>query len=209
MKIAVKEHLERFVQTRPEIPERERMQFPDAVVETEDIKIMMISETVPEKPDDFFYSRVEGADFMKTALPIFQEAGIPVETIDDILARGIYITTATKTPKAEYAVPTETIKAQLPLLAEEIRLFPNLQVILLMGDVAKKAVNLIARGQNGKNVIPSGATYKLRGNEYHWGNVRVMPSYIITGGNILIEKSKVRMVREDLEMVRRMVKEEC
>ena len=66
-------------------------------------------------------------------------------------------------------------------------------------------MNLIARGQTGKNVIPSGATYKLRGNEYRWGNVWVMPSYIITGGNILIEKSKVRMIREDLEVVRRML----
>ena len=67
-----------------------------------------------------------------------------------------------------------------------------------MGDVARRMVNRIARKTIGKNVIPSGATYKIRSGEYHWGSIRVLPSYIITGGNLLIEKSKVRMITEDL-----------
>ena len=71
-------------------------------------------------------------------------------------------------------------------------------MILLMGDVARRMVNRIARKATKKNVIPSGSTYKIRSGEYHWGSIRVLPSYIITGGNLLIEKSKVRMITEDL-----------
>ncbi len=49
-----------------------------------------------------------------------------------------------------------------------------------------------------RNVIPSGSTYKIRNDEFYWGAVRVFPSYIITGGNILIEKSKCEMIADDL-----------
>ena len=49
-----------------------------------------------------------------------------------------------------------------------------------------------------RNVIPSGATYKLRATPFYHGSIRVMPSYIITGSNLLIEKSKVRMITEDI-----------
>ena len=71
-------------------------------------------------------------------------------------------------------------------------------MILLMGDVARRMVNRIARKTTGTSVIPSGAAYKLRAGQYPWGSIRVLPSYIITGGNLLIEKSKVRMITEDL-----------
>ena len=73
-----------------------------------------------------------------------------------------------------------------------------MQVIILCGDVAKKMVNMIVRKATKKNVIPSGATYKLRANTYYHGDVRVIPSYIITGGNLLIEKSKVHMITQDI-----------
>ena len=119
--------------------------------------------------------------------------------MQDILDLGIYITTAVKTPKSGYTVETGTIKAHLPVLQAELNMFPNLKVIMLMGDVAKKAVNMIAKAQTKKNVIPSESTYKIRENEYYWNDVRVFPSYIITGGNILIEKSKCEMIAEDIQ----------
>lgn len=49
-----------------------------------------------------------------------------------------------------------------------------------------------------KNVIPAVSTYKLRNSEIYYEGIRVMPSYIMTGGNLLIEKSKVKMVTEDI-----------
>ena len=80
----------------------------------------------------------------------------------------------------------------------ELALFQNLKVIMLMGDVAKKAVNMIGKARTKKNIIPSESTYKIRGNEYFWDNVRVFPSYIMTGKNILIEKSKCEMIADDI-----------
>jgi hypothetical protein len=69
---------------------------------------------------------------------------------------------------------------------------------MLMGDVAKKAFNLIAKKRTGKGVIPSAPTYKIRNGSFYYGGIRVFPSYIMTGGNILIEKSKRSMISEDI-----------
>jgi uracil-DNA glycosylase len=95
-------------------------------------------------------------------------------------------------------VDTAVIKAHLPILKSELELFPALKVIGLMGDVAKKAVNMLAKADTGKNIIPGESTYKIRQNAYYWGSVRVFPSYIMTGGNILIEKSKCDMIADDI-----------
>ena len=56
---------------------------------------------------------------------------------------------------------------------------------MLMGDVAKKAFNVITKKATKKNVVPAVSTYKLRTTEIYYNGIRVMPSYIMTGGNIL------------------------
>ena len=67
-----------------------------------------------------------------------------------------------------------------------------------MGDVAKKAFNMLTRKSVKKNIIPSVSTYRLRNSEIYYESIRIMPSYIMTGGNLLIEKSKVTMIIEDI-----------
>jgi hypothetical protein len=54
--------------------------------------------------------------------------------------------------------------------------------------------------------MPAVATYKLRKSEIYYGNIRVMPSYIMTGGNLLIEKSKVEMTAEDIAVMMNIIK---
>lgn len=179
--------------------ETQGLQLPNATIDPDKIKVMMISEVPPQNPDDWFYSHAESPDYMKTTLALFQQAGVAVNSMDDILSLGIYITTAVKTPKTGYTVDSAIIKSHLPILESELTLFKNLKVIMLMGDVAKKAVNQIVKSKTKKNVIPSASTYKIRQNEYYWDSVRVFPSYIMTGGNILIEKSKFQMVTEDIQ----------
>ncbi len=176
----------------------ESMQFPDCDIDTKKIRVVMISEVPPPNPGDGFYSKNKQSDYMKSTLGLFEKANIPVKSMRDILALGIYITTAVKSPKTEYAVASDVIKAHLPVLRAEIALFPNLKAIMLMGDVAKKAVNMLAKAETKKNAVPSGSTYKIRANEYYWNAVRVFPSYIITGGNILIEKFKCDVIADDL-----------
>ena len=174
------------------------LQLPDCEIDITRIKAIMINEVPPQSPDDGFYSNAPNPDYMKTTLGLFENAGVDVKSIHDILDLGIYITTAVKIPKTSYTVETNLIKAHLPILEAELDLFPDLRVIMLNGDVAKKAVNMIVKARTKKNVIPSGSTYKIRGNEFYWGNIRVFPSYIMTGGNILIEKSKCVMISEDI-----------
>lgn len=177
----------------------ELIQLPDKIIDTDKIKAVMINEVPPINPDDFFYSNSKMPDYMKTTLPLFQNAEADVNNIDDILKLGIYITTAVKSPKSEYKVDTAVIKVHLPVLEKELGIFPNLKVIMLMGDVAKKSFNMLAKKNTKKNVIPSVSTYKIRSNEFYYGNIRVFPSYIMTGGNILIEKSKCTMISEDIK----------
>ena len=168
----------------------------DVEVDPLSVRAVMINEVVPEDPAQDFYG--SGGAYMSTVIPLFQKAGLMVESIGDILRMGVYITNAVKTPKSAYAIEKAQMEESLPWLEKEIALFPNVKVIMLMGDVAKKAVNMIVKKATKKNVIPSGATYKLRKTPFYWGGVRVMPSYIMTGGNILIEKSKVTMAAEDI-----------
>ena len=169
------------------------------------IKTVMINEVVPSDPLQDFYGASD-ADYMKTTIPLFQGAGTEVSSIQDILQMGIYITNAVKTPKTEYAIDKSSIENSLPYLEAELSLLPNLKVIMLMGDVAKKAFNMITKKATKKNAIPAVSTYKLRSSEIYYKGIRVMPSYIMTGGNILIEKSKVTMATEDIAAMLKIIK---
>lgn len=161
------------------------------------IKAVMINEVVPSDPLQDFYG-IPDADYLKTTLPLLQNAGTDVHSIEDILQMGIYITNAVKTPKTESAIDKSMIENGLPYLEAELSLFPNIKVIMLMGDVAKKAFNMITKKKTKKNAVPAVSTYKLRNSEIYYEGIRVMPSYIMTGKNILIEKSKVTMAAEDV-----------
>ena len=169
------------------------------------IKVIMINEVVHFEPLQDFYGNPD-ADYLKTTIPLFQGTGTEVDSIQDILQMGIYITNAVKTPKTEYTIDRSSIENSLPYLEAELSLFPNTKVIMLMGDVARKAFNMIAKKATGKNAIPAVSTYKLRNSEIYYKGIRVMPSYIMTGGNILIEKSKVTMATEDIAAMLAMIR---
>ena len=169
------------------------------------IKAIMINEVVPSDPLQDFYGTPD-ADYLKTTIPLLQGAGAEVASIQDILQKGIYITNAVKTPKTDYTIDKSSIENSLPYLEAELSLFPNIKVIMLMGDVAKKAFNMITKKSTKKNVIPAVSTYKLRNSEIYYEGIRVMPSYIMTGKNILIEKSKVTMATEDIAIMLEIIK---
>ena len=143
------------------------------------IKAIMINEVVPSDALQDFYG-VPDADYLKTTIPLFQGAGAEVKSIQDILQMGIYITNAVKTPKTKYAIEKNSIQDSLPYLEAELSLFPNVKVIMLMGDVAKKTFNMITKKATKKNVVPTVSTYKLRTTEIYYKGIRVMPSYIMT-----------------------------
>ena len=179
-------------------------QFNDIDVDPLSIKAIMINEVVPADPYQDFYGQYD-ADYLKTTIPLFQKAGYNVSSIKDILDLGVYITNAVKIPKTEYTIPREVIEANLLFLEKEIALFPNVRVIMLMGDVSKKAFNMITKKITKKNVIPAMSTYKLRDSEFYFNYVRIIPSYIMTGANILIEKSKFQMASEDIQTMMKII----
>ena len=183
----------------------QNLRLNDVNIEPETIQAIMINEVVPSCPEDDFYGKPDSA-YMSTTIPMFRKAGIEIGSVQDILNNGIYITNAVKTPKTEYAVSKESIEDSLPYLEKELALFPNVKVIMLMGDVAKKAFNMICKKATKKNAVPSISTYKLRNTEIFYNGIRIMSSYIMTGQNILIEKSKFEMASKDIETMYRLIK---
>lgn len=187
--------------------EAEDMRFNDLDVDPQAIRAIMINEIVPSDPKQDFYGG-GNPQYLETVIPLFQKAGLPVTSIEDILNMGIYLTNAVKRPKSQYTVEKSSIEQSLPFLEKELGLFPHVRVIMLMGDVAKKAFNLLAKKKTGKNAVPSISTYKIRHSEIYYGDVRIMPSYIMTGGNILIEKSKFEMASEDIALMVKLIREQ-
>lgn len=170
---------------------------PNIEFKPERISIAMISEAAPSELSDYYYAGGE-ALFQQTTLLAFQDAGINVSSIEDIVNRGIYLTTAVKCGKIGYGIKAGTIHTCSHLLEYELAYFPNLKVLMLMGDVAIKSINTIAR-RNGENrPIPAGSTYKIRGQEYYFRGKRLFPSYLQAGPAFFIEKSKRKMIAEDI-----------
>lgn len=170
---------------------------PNVDIDPAKVSMVMISEAAPGEKRDYYYASGSPA-FQVTTLLAFNDAGIKVKTFQELLDLGIYFTNAVKCAKTAYGIETGTVKQCSRLLENELTLFPNIRVIMLMGDVAIKAVNTISARLGEKRVIPAGATYKIRGQEYYWGDVHVFPSYLQVGPSFNIEKSKRRMIAEDI-----------
>jgi hypothetical protein len=73
--------------------------------------------------------------------------------------------------------------------------------------VAIKAVNALARRAGEGRVIPAGATYKIRGQEYCFRGKRAFPSYLQAGPSFFIEKSKRAMIAEDIAAALGLIRE--
>ena len=157
----------------------------------------MITEAPPIDKAGYLYSAGNPA-YLQTLLQVFKDAGNDVSSIQDILDLGVYITTAIKCAKTQYAVSPDTMKNCSQLLEQEIALFPDIRVFMLMGDVAIKMMNNIWKKQTGQKVIPAGSTYKIRNQAHYFGDKRAFPSYTPAGQNFLIEKLKRKMVTEDI-----------
>ncbi len=136
----------------------------------------------------------------------FQDAGADVSSIRDIVKLGVYLTTAVKCGKTGYGIETGAIKECSLLLQQELALFPQAKVLLLMGDVAIKSVNLIAKRMGEPRVIPAGSTYKIRGQECFFLGRRAFPSYLQAGPSFFIEKSKRKMIAQDIAAALSLVK---
>jgi uracil-DNA glycosylase len=177
---------------------------PNADVDPEKVSIILISEAAPASPADYYHAAGSPL-FAQTTVQAFQDAGAKVASIQDILNLGVHLTTAVKCGKTGYGIATSTITTCSFILEQELVLFPNVKALLLMGDVAIKAVNEIARRAGQPRVIPAGSTYKIRGGDFTFQGKRALPSYLQAGPSFFIEKSKRKMIAEDIATALRLI----
>ena len=171
--------------------------LPDIDLDPAAVRMVMISEAAPQNPLDYYYAGSE-ALFEQNTLEAFRLAGKDFSRFQDLLDLGIYFTTAIKCGKTGYGLKAATVKECSLILEKELDLFPNIEVFMLMGDVAIKAVNYIEKRADAGRAIPAGSTYKIRGGEYFFRGKRALPSYLQVGPSFGIEKSKQRMIAEDI-----------
>jgi uracil-DNA glycosylase len=183
--------------------------IPGVELAPERISVILISEAAPADPADHYYAAGDPL-FGQTTVQAFRDAGAEVSSIQDILALGVYLTPAVKCGKTGYGIERATIAECSRLLEQEIALFPNVKVWLLMGDVAIQAVNAIAKRAGEPRVIPTGPTYKIRGQAadrpFLFRGARAFPSYLQAGPSFFIEKSKRRMIAEDIAAALRLTR---
>jgi len=185
---------------------KNRYLIPNVEIEPDKIRVIMVSEAPPQDDSDYFYAK-NNPFYMQTTAQAFNDAGSDISSMEDVVNLGVYVTTAIKCAKTAYSVSPETIENCSRILEKEIDLFPKIKTILLMGDTAIKAMNYIAKRNTGKTIIPSGSTYKIRKNKYFYKQLRVFPSYLQTGKSYLIEKSKRKMIAEDIKAALAIVQE--
>jgi uracil-DNA glycosylase len=171
--------------------------FPGLYPDADKIRIAMISEAPPSDPSDYFY-RGTKSSFFQTTRAVFSDAGVVIKSYKDIGELGVYLTTAIKCSKKEYLVSSATIKRCSEILESELNRFINLKVIMCMGDFAIKAINYIYKKNFGSVPIRPGSTYKIRKEVHIMNGIRFFPSYTQTGDSFNIEKSKRKMIAEDI-----------
>jgi uracil-DNA glycosylase len=171
---------------------------PNVEVNTDKIRALMVSEAPPIELQDYFYAK-GNPFYMQTTAQAFKDAGFEVTSMDDVLDLGVYITTAIKCGKTGYSISSKTVENCSSLLEREMDLLPDIKAILLMGDAAIKSMNYISKRKTGKRIVPSGSTCKIRKNDYFYNDVRVFPTYLQTGKSYLIEKSKRKLIAEDIK----------
>lgn len=191
----IKSYLEQFSHTA--------LAMNDIEILPEPIRVVMVNECAPLRDEDDFYGDTDGeyAGSLRSFFPDSDPA--------HLLARGIYVTNACKLPKPKEGFTKQQLQESSIVLEKELKMFENLRVIMLMGDVAIRMHTMIAR-RNHTAHIPAGSTYKLRSSIWMDGNIRLFPSYIMTGKNLQIERSKRTMIGEDIsQMLAYLEKLEC
>ena len=175
----------------------DRYILPEIELDPDKVSVVLISEAAPDDPADYYYAG-NNPLFEQTTVQAFNQAGLEVASLQELHDMGIYFTTAVKCGKTGYGLKAATVKECSLILEQELNLFPNVQAYLLMGDVAIEAINYIAKREGAGRAILAGSTYKIRGGEYNFRGKRALPSYLQVGPSFGIEKSKQRMIAEDL-----------
>lgn len=94
MKINIKNHMQNKFSDLD-------LNWNDIELDPEEIKVILINEVVAEDQEDDFYGSPD-AYYLKTTIPLFQTAGFDIQSMQELLDLGIYITHALKHPKKHF-----------------------------------------------------------------------------------------------------------
>jgi uracil-DNA glycosylase len=172
-------------------------QAPSLSVDPTQIQLVMITDHPPQHNDGENLTEDDVFN-MHTMSLAFRDAGLQLASLKAMLNIGIYVTSAIKCAKKNEAVSLTTIEECSQLLEMELAQFPNLKTILLHGDAAVRALNAISQRRCRKPVVPNGSTYRLRQFAYYYKQIRVFPSYQLTTTYVTTEKTRRRMIAEDI-----------
>ena len=118
--------------------------------------------------------------------------------LQQLIDLGVYLTTAVNAEN-RLCYPKQHNQRVLSLARGRTVLVSGRESLSFEGDVAIQAINVIARHSGDTRVIPAGPTYKLRNRQYFFWGKRLYPSYLQVGPSFNIEKSKRRMIAEDIQ----------
>lgn len=121
-----------------------RHAIPGLDVDPATVTIVLVSEATAADPADGNEAPGDPL-FARTTVEAVRDAGREVATLAEVRALGVHLTTAVKCAKTAYAIDPATVRTCSELLERELALFPRDRSLLLMGDVAVRNPDAIAR----------------------------------------------------------------
>jgi hypothetical protein len=170
---------------------------PSIEIDPARVYLIMIAEASPEDPRDGFYAGGRSLYLLNT-IQAFRDAGAPVNSLDDILELGVYMTTAVKCASTAYAIEANTIKNCSYLLEKELALFTHARAYLLMGNTASQAINYIAARVGEPPPVPDISTSDLRRQALWFRGTRLFTSYAHTQASYLTATEKRKAIAQDI-----------
>lgn len=179
--------------------------LPEISISPKNIKGVMINDIVPENDDDDFYAGVNGAYF-KSINTIFKKVNYDFGSMEELLDQGIYITSAVKNKTSGKPVNDDIIAAHAELLEKELSLFPNLQVVILNGDIAIQAFNHITKQNTGEALIEAGDERIIKDSTFTYGGLTVIPSYHLMDRHKEDMNDQNKQIAKDINTMFKLIK---
>jgi hypothetical protein len=160
----------------------------------------MLTDTLPEEPHEhYIYSDPANVAWQNTR-SLFAEAGVTVRSYQDLLDQGVLMDPCLDLIRPGRISPWH-IRYGAVRISEWLTRLPQLRAIGLMGDVAIRCFNEMARPRwaSARRLLPGDANYRMQGNRFFLGRIEVFPTYLHTSATFPLERAKQKALADDME----------